>query len=247
MNAQNTTHAVMSQRHEDSDSLDYFPTPPWATRALFWQVLMQPQFALFPRIEKSDDKCLEPACGGGHMVKVLREHFSKVESCDIADYGQDRIQDFLALEYSQVIGAYDYIITNPPFNLAEEFVRKALPMTRKCVAIFARTQFMESIGRYERLFKPNPPAIIAQFSERVPIVKGRLSATASTATSYAWFIWNGTQHSDTTAETKLFWIPPSRRIYEKSNDYEERVETPHSRPTGHTPQTDLFGKTEGDI
>jgi len=247
MNAQNTTHAVMSQRHEDSDSLDYFPTPPWATRALFWQVLMQPQFALFPRIEKSDDSCLEPACGGGHMVKVLREHFSKVESCDIADYGQDRIQDFLALDYSQVIGAYDYIITNPPFNLAEEFVRKALPMTRKCVAIFARTQFMESIGRYERLFKPNPPAIIAQFSERVPIVKGRLSATASTATSYAWFIWNGTQHSNKTTETKLFWIPPSRRIYEKPNDYEERVETPHSRPTGHAPQTDLFGKTEGDI
>ena len=247
MNAQNKTHAVMSQRHEDSDSLDYFPTPPWATRALFWQVLMQPQFALFPRIEKSDDSCLEPACGGGHMVKVLSEHFSKVESCDIADYGQDRIQDFLALEYSQVIGAYDYIITNPPFNLAEEFVRKALPMTRKCVAIFARTQFMESIGRYERLFKPNPPAIIAQFSERVPIVKGRLSATASTATSYAWFIWNGTQNSTTTTETKLFWIPPSRRIYEKPNDYEERVETPHSRPTGHAPQTDLFGKTEGDI
>ena len=32
---QNKTHAVMSQRHEDKDSKDYFPTPPWATRALF--------------------------------------------------------------------------------------------------------------------------------------------------------------------------------------------------------------------
>ena len=244
MNAQNKTHAVMSQRHEDSDSLDYFPTPPWATRALFWEVLMQPQFALFPRIEKSDDRCLEPACGGGHMVKVLSEHFSKVESCDIADYGQDRIQDFLALEYSQVIGAYDYIITNPPFNLAEEFVRKALPMTRKCVAIFARTQFMESIGRYERLFKPNPPAIIAQFSERVPIVKGRLSATASTATSYAWFIWRTDQNND---QTELVWIPPSRRVFEKNADYAESLETTHPRPTSHAPQTDLFGKTEGDI
>ena len=238
MNAQNTTHAVMSQRHEKKDSLDYFPTPPWATRALFHSIIMPMGMIHY------SDRVLEPACGGGHMVKVLQEYFDKVESCDIADYGQDRIQDFLAMDYSQVIGAYDWIITNPPFNLAEEFVRKALPMTRKCVAIFARTQFMEGIGRYERLFKPNPPTIIAQFCERVPIVKGRLSATASTATSYDWFVWRTNQDND---QTQLDWIPPSRRIFEKNADYEKRVETPHSRPTGHAPQTDLFGKTEGDI
>jgi hypothetical protein len=31
---QNTSHAVMAQRFEALDSLDDFPTPPWATRAL---------------------------------------------------------------------------------------------------------------------------------------------------------------------------------------------------------------------
>jgi hypothetical protein len=31
--------AVMAQRREPPDSLDYFPTPPWATRALFRHVL----------------------------------------------------------------------------------------------------------------------------------------------------------------------------------------------------------------
>jgi len=31
---QNTSHAVMAQRVEPHDSLDFFPTPPWATRAL---------------------------------------------------------------------------------------------------------------------------------------------------------------------------------------------------------------------
>ena len=34
--AQNTSHAVMSQRSEPLGSLDFFPTPPWATRALCW-------------------------------------------------------------------------------------------------------------------------------------------------------------------------------------------------------------------
>jgi hypothetical protein len=187
-----------------------------------------------------NDVCLEPACGGGHMVKVLQEYFDKVESCDIADYGQDRIADFLSKDVEQEC---DFIITNPPFNLAEEFVIKALSMTRKLVAVFARTQFMEGIGRYERLFKPNPPTIIAQFSERVPIVKGRLSATASTATSYAWFVWRTDQNND---QTQLVWIPPSRRIFEKNADYAQSLETPHSRPTGHATQTDLFGKIEGD-
>ena len=35
---QNTSHAVMAQRIEPHDSLDYSPTPPWATRALCEQV-----------------------------------------------------------------------------------------------------------------------------------------------------------------------------------------------------------------
>jgi len=30
---QNRSHAVMAQRHEAADSVDDFPTPPWATRA----------------------------------------------------------------------------------------------------------------------------------------------------------------------------------------------------------------------
>ena len=234
MNSQNTTHAVMSQRHEKKDSLDYCPTPPWATRALFHSVILPMGFVHY------NDVCLEPACGGGHMVKVLQEYFDKVESCDIADYGQDRIADFLSKDVEQEC---DFIITNPPFNLAEEFVIKALSMTRKLVAVFARTQFMEGIGRYERLFKPNPPTIIAQFTERVPIVKGRLSATASTATSYAWFVWRTDQNND---QTQLVWIPPSRRIFEKNADYAQSLETPHPRPTGHATQTDLFGKIEGN-
>ena len=35
MKKQNTSHAVMAKRFEENDSLDDFPTPPWATRALF--------------------------------------------------------------------------------------------------------------------------------------------------------------------------------------------------------------------
>ena len=37
---QNTSHAVMAQRAELKNSLDDFPTPPWATRALVQHVIV---------------------------------------------------------------------------------------------------------------------------------------------------------------------------------------------------------------
>jgi hypothetical protein len=41
--------AVMAQRREPPDALDYFPTPPWATRALFRHVL-PPTASLLDRL-----------------------------------------------------------------------------------------------------------------------------------------------------------------------------------------------------
>jgi hypothetical protein len=38
--------------------------------------------------------------------------------------------------------------------------------------MLTRTGFIESVGRYERLFKRNPYSRVAQFTERVPVVTG---------------------------------------------------------------------------
>jgi hypothetical protein len=46
-----------------------------------------------------------------------------------------------------------------------------MKIARHGVAMLTWTVFIEGIGRYERLFKPN---LFAQFVERVPMVKGRL-------------------------------------------------------------------------
>ena len=69
---QNTSHAVMSQRIEAKDSPDDFPTPPWATRALIEHIISTKR-------SLATQTCLEPACGAGHMAKVLREYFGEVE------------------------------------------------------------------------------------------------------------------------------------------------------------------------
>ncbi len=203
---QNTSHAVMAQRIEPNDSPDDFPTPPWATRALVEHIL-DVKNAL------RSQSCLEPACGAGHMAKVLKEYFSEVRCADAFDYGYSDVRDFLTYPYET--NAVDWVITNPPFRLAEEFVIRAFRVARRGVAILARTVFLESIGRYKAIFQETPPTKFAQFVERVPMVRGRLDGKATTATGYAWLVWE----KNATASPRLMWVPPCRKQLERKSDY----------------------------
>ncbi len=202
---QNTSHAVMSQRVEAGDSPDDFPTPPWATRALLEHVIGPESLSLM--------SCLEPACGAGHMAKVLKEYFGEVRYSDANEYGYGPVRDYLTSPYEPK--SVDWVITNPPFRLAEEFVINALETAKCGVAMLVRSVFLESVGRYNRLFHQNPPAKFAQFVERVPMVRGRLDAKASTATGYAWLVW---EHGSN-EHARVIWIPPCRRKLERAHDY----------------------------
>jgi len=196
----------MAQRIEPNDSPDDFPTPPWATRGLIEHVLDG-------KSAFKDLSCLEPACGAGHMAKVLTEYFGEVRSADAYAYGYADVRDFLTYPYET--NAVDWVITNPPFRLAEEFVLRALRVARQGVAILARTVFLESVGRYRGIFQTMPPTKFAQFVERVPMVRGRLDGKATTATGYAWLVWE----KNSTSVPRLMWVPPCRRKLERKDDY----------------------------
>ncbi len=237
--SQNRSTAVMQRRVESRQSLDDFPTPPWATRALIEQVIG-------PYLVASDGghvamrsmNAWEPACGRGHMASTLAEYFFAVHASDVEDYsrdevsappylGQTRVADFLGLdavppriEHTGV----DWIITNPPFRLAPEFIRRALSLRpRKGVAMLTRLAFLEGVDRHDSLFVPHPPTIVAQFAERVPMVKGRLTATGSTATAYCWLVWDTRTVAPGWARTppRLIWIRPCRKRLERQTDYAE--------------------------
>lgn len=206
--AQNRSHAVMAQRTEARESRDDFPTPPWATRALLQHVLNE--FGPF-----EEQSVLEPACGAGHMARPLSEQFGKVLASDVHRYGYGAVRDYLDVPYEA--NAVDWVITNPPFKLAEEFVQRSLIVARKGVAVLVRTVFLESVGRYRKLFAETPPYCFAQFTERVPMIKGRLDRKASTATGYAWLVWSKENTSD---RPHLVWIPPCRKVLERDEDYD---------------------------
>lgn len=147
------------------------------------------------------------------MAKVLKEYFGEVRAADAFHYGYAPVRDFLTYPYET--NAVDWVITNPPFRLAEEFVLRAFQVARKGVAILARTVFLESVGRYESIYTNMPPTKFAQFVERVPMIKGRLDIKATTATGYAWFVWE----KEASYRSRLMWVPPCRRQLERKGDY----------------------------
>lgn len=208
--AQNTSTAVMQRRVEPHDSLDYFPTPPWATRALCEMLL--------PSLELKRRTVWEPACGEGHMARPLSEYFELVYSSDVHPYGHGAVQDFLFPlgDHKQ----FDWIITNPPFRLAAEFAHTAIDRAREGVALIVRTAFLEGIERYSSLFSKRPPSYVLQFTERVTMLKGRVDQGGGTATAYCWIVWAGQPLNPYPAlRTIIDWIPPIRKRLERAEDY----------------------------
>jgi hypothetical protein len=204
---QNTSSAVMQRRSEPHDSLDDFPTPPWATRALC-DYLASREYTL------KLDSVREPAANRGHMVKPLAEYFARVEASDIHDYGHGfAVQDYL---FGPPPPRTDWTITNPPFRLAEQFIKRGLESST-AVAVIVRSAFLESVGRYRELFSLHRPRLVLQFTERVVMHKGKLSPKGSTATAYCWIVWtNSGRHGPTTVD----WIPPCRKRLERAEDYQ---------------------------
>jgi hypothetical protein len=124
----------MAQRREPRDALDYFATPPWATRPLFVHVL--PQLGV-----QRLGQVWEPACGEGHMAAALAEFAEAVSASDVFSYGYGTTPiDFLS--DGPPWGRPRWIITNPPFVAACEFTLRALDLTEEGVAMLVRTQWI---------------------------------------------------------------------------------------------------------
>lgn len=221
----NGARAVMGSRVEPPDSLDYFPTPPWATRALIVHALRR----LGVQADLHQLSAREPACGEGHIAEVLRESFGEVIASDIHDYGYGAVSDFLS---DASAFAADWIVTNPPFgDAADAFVLRALSQARRGVAMFVRLQWLETVGRYESIFRDTPPTLIAFFAERVPLVKGRWDPEASTATAYVWLVWVKGM-----SPRPPFWIPPGcREALSKPDDVARFTAQPVIKALNDTP------------
>lgn len=144
----------------------------------------------------------EPACGMGHLSKVLENKGYKVWSTDLVDrgYGKGGV-DFLKSIPDEWHGD---ILTNPPYKYAKEFVEKALEVQRKgCYTImFLKIQFLEGQSR-KKLFEKYPPKYIYVNSARqLCAMNGEFEKYTATALCYCWFVWE----KGFTGEPTIRWI-----------------------------------------
>ena len=163
---------------------DYYATEPKATEWLC-------------KLEHFAGPILEPSCGEGHIAKVLMAHGYEVECRDLVNRGFGTPgKDFLAIDNTTWQGD---IVTNPPYKFALEFVRKALaiiPNGHK-VAMFLKIQFLEGKAR-RKLFDSTPPKTVWVSSSRLKCaMNGEFDAVGSSASCYAWFVWEKDYQGDT--------------------------------------------------
>lgn len=199
-----------------SDDFAYSPTPAWATRALCKFALIGSDFSPAGLQQAS---CWDPACGTGQMARALAEYFGTVRATDIHDYGYGGVQDFLAPGYHPE--PVDFIITNPPFACAGDFVLRAMEFAQVAVAMLVRSSMLEGKNRYYTLLREHPPLVVAPFVERVPMFRSRQDNRACTSVSYMWLIWPGRilrWGSPGMNRTDLILIPPCRKALERQND-----------------------------
>ena len=134
-------------RASDAEENDYYATDPHAV-----EVLLQ--------FESFDNEVWEPACGEGHISKVLERHGYNVYSSDLIyrGYGDPESFDFLNETLENFEGD---IITNPPYGIAEDFVKQALMSVKEGhkVAMFLRFTFLGGQKR-RKLFDAFPPKTV---------------------------------------------------------------------------------------
>ncbi|WP_245451618.1 hypothetical protein [Mesorhizobium waimense] len=118
------------KRFADLAGPDYFPTPAWATHALMEN-------------ETFTGEIWECACGDGAMSRVLASRGNPVRSSDLFDRGFGTS----GIDFNTAKTPADNIVTNPPYNSAESFVRSGVKLARNKFALLLRLAFLEGANR----------------------------------------------------------------------------------------------------
>lgn len=172
---------------ENREKDDFYPTPPSGTHALL-------------SVEAFDGAIREPACGDGAISRVLAASGYQVDSSDLVDrgYGRSRVDYLMDFSFA------DNVVTNPPFKLAEQFVRHALGRTERKVAMLLRLSWLEGQAR-RSLFETTPLARVWVFSKRLTMHRSGVAvSTSGGMVPFAWYVW---EQGHSGAPT-LGWIDP---------------------------------------
>lgn len=168
-------------------AIDFYPTPPEATLALINNYCFSNFIPVW-----------EPACGDGAISKVLTAAGFDVISTDLVDYGFGTSGiDFL--ETIKILSSV--IITNPPYRLAEDFIRHAIDLGAGKLALLLKLSFLEG-QRRKLLFEQHPPEVVLVFSRRLTMTRNGAPMRHGGMIAFAWYVWS----YGFSGEPKIKWI-----------------------------------------
>lgn len=179
-----TCLAASNHALEEREVNDYYATDP---KAAEWLLELEPEL----------DNIWECACGEGHLAKVFDRAGKLQFATDLIDRGYGGVVDFLNINTN--IKHNGDIVSNPPYKIAERFIRKALGTVTDGhkVCMFLKLTFLESKSR-KQLFEQYPPKTIWVSSSRINCAKnGDFDKYPSSAVAYAWYIWEKGYTGDT--------------------------------------------------
>lgn len=169
-----------ASNHTDKDraAYDYYATEPKAVEKLL-------------ELETFAPLIWEPACGEGHISKVLQAHGYEVISTDLIyrGFGDPEPLDFLTETLDDFEGD---IVTNPPYNIALDFIKRALDSVKpgRKVAMLLKIQFLEGQKRKD-FFSQTPPRTVYVSRSRIRCApNGDFDNFQNGSTiCYAWYVW----------------------------------------------------------
>lgn len=168
-----------TKRHSLKERLhDLYETPPEAVEALI-RTMAPDRFLIW-----------EPCAGPGSIVRVLRSHGFPVVATELVDRGERNCPggqvgvDFFAQTHKRA----DWIITNPPFKQADDFVRHAMKLECNAIVLL-RLAALEGARRADII--EGHLIGVMPFIERLPMMHrdGWQGPRTTSTTPYAWFVF----------------------------------------------------------
>lgn len=178
---------------------DFYETP----YSMTLQLLQHEKFL-------SSRNILEPSCGHGAISMVLHDNgYENIQESDIK-MGSNFLE-------SNEKFKFDYIITNPPFSIALEFILKAKKISTWKIAFLLPLTYLHGQTRLKTIYNDRefPLARVHVFS-RYPMLGDQLRKDGKYHTGmqvYAWYVWDKTHRG----APNICWIDNQKYVIGKGD------------------------------
>jgi len=205
MNTTNNTLGSSSLSKKDREELDFYQTPSYATKTLI------------ERFDFKSKNIWEPMVGNGMIAKPLREAGYSVYCTDLVErkFKIDASCDYFSLPSYNGTDDDFAIVTNPPYELANKFLKHTLESIKpKTCSLFLPVRYLEGKARYNEIYSKYKPCKVFVYAQRLGCFKeadveaGVVGERGvGSAVAYMWLCFDRDTWSSQETKTEIEWIP----------------------------------------